>query len=97
MNDNTEDRRGIFIHESGIAGQDSDGILVKHFTTFELLYGGYCMRNSKRTVFLVLGILLFLNGLLNIVDDSRILTYDITSILSGIGFLLLGYFESKKV
>ena len=55
------------------------------------------MRNLKRTVFLVLGILLFLNGLLNIVDDSRILTYDITSILSGIGFLLLGYFESKNV
>lgn len=38
---------------------------------------------------LVIGILLTLNGFANIIDDSRVLTYDITSILSGIGFVLL--------
>jgi ABC-type transport system involved in multi-copper enzyme maturation permease subunit len=37
---------------------------------------------------LVIGILLILNGVGNIIDDSRVLTYDITSILSGIGFIL---------
>ena len=35
------------------------------------------------------GILLIMNGIVNIIDDSRILTYDITSILSGIGFLFI--------
>ena len=37
----------------------------------------------------IVGFLLVLNGLANIVDDSRVLTYDITSILAGVGFLLL--------
>jgi len=37
---------------------------------------------------LIVGILLLLNGLGNIVDDARILTYDIASILSGIGFIV---------
>ncbi len=36
----------------------------------------------------VIGILLILNGVGNMVDDSRVLTYDITSVLAGIGFIL---------
>ena len=38
---------------------------------------------------IVLGVLLLLNGVGNVIDDSRVLTYDITSILSGIGFIIL--------
>lgn len=37
----------------------------------------------------IVGLLLVLNGLANIIDDSRVLTYDITSVLAGMGFLLL--------
>jgi hypothetical protein len=29
-----------------------------------------------------------LNGLGNIADDARVLTYDITSVLAGIGFII---------
>jgi len=39
---------------------------------------------------MVIGILLLINGVGNIIDDSRVLTYDITSILSGIGFVIVG-------
>ena len=53
------------------------------------------MKNIIRIILIVIGFLLILNGLLNIVDDSRILTYDITSILSGVGFLVLGFFKRK--
>jgi ABC-type transport system involved in multi-copper enzyme maturation permease subunit len=42
----------------------------------------------KRTL-IVIGILLILNGLINISDDGMILAYDITSILSGLGFILV--------
>ncbi len=46
---------------------------------------------SKKTKFflIIIGSLLLLNGIGNIIDDSRVLTYDITSILSGIGFIIL--------
>ena len=37
----------------------------------------------------ILGVLLLLNGLGNIVDDARVLTYDITSVLTGIGFIIV--------
>ena len=37
----------------------------------------------------VVGVLLLVNGFANIVDDARVLTYDITSILAGIGFILV--------
>ena len=43
----------------------------------------------KNISLLIVGILLILNGFANIVDDSRVLTYDITSILSGLGFILV--------
>ena len=36
----------------------------------------------------IIGVLLLLNGLVNIVDDARVLTYDITSVLAGIGFII---------
>ena len=36
----------------------------------------------------IIGVLLLLNGLGNIVDDARVLTYDITSVLAGIGFII---------
>ena len=47
------------------------------------------MNNKIRIALLVIGILLLLNGFANIIDDARVLTYDITSILSGIGFVFL--------
>ena len=34
--------------------------------------------------------LLMLNGLLNIMDNGKVLAYDISSILSGFGFILTG-------
>jgi hypothetical protein len=36
----------------------------------------------------IIGVLLLLNGLGNIADDARVLTYDITSVLAGIGFII---------
>lgn len=51
------------------------------------------MNKKIRIVLIIIGILLLLNGLANIIDDARVLTYDITSILSGIGFIILGGFK----
>jgi hypothetical protein len=53
------------------------------------------MKNKKQKFLIIIGILLFLNGFLNIIDDARVLVYDITSILSGIGFFILGFFDKK--
>ena len=36
-----------------------------------------------------IGILLAIVGFGNIVDDARVLTYDITAILAGVGFILI--------
>ncbi len=43
---------------------------------------------TKITLFIIASLLIF-NGLINIVDNGRILAYDIASILSGIGFIIL--------
>ena len=43
----------------------------------------------KNWLILLVGVLLLINGFGNIVDDSRVLTYDITSVLSGLGFVLI--------
>jgi len=51
------------------------------------------MNKKIRIALLVIGILLLINGFTNIIDDSRILTYVMTSILSGIGFIILGSFK----
>jgi len=53
------------------------------------------MNKAIKVTVMVLGVLLVLNGALNIIDDSRILTYDITSILSGLGFILLSLWKRK--
>ncbi len=39
--------------------------------------------------------LLIFNGLINIVDNGSILSYDISSILSGIGFVITALFLRK--
>ena len=50
------------------------------------------MQKKHKIALTVIGVLLILNGGANIIDDNRVLTYDITSILAGVGFILL----SKK-
>ena len=45
-------------------------------------------KTTKISLFIVASLLIF-NGLMNIIDDGRVLTYDIASILSGIGFFIL--------
>ena len=52
------------------------------------------MNKTTKTALIIIGVLLLLNGLLNIIDDGTILTYDIASILSGIGFIIISF--SKK-
>ena len=47
------------------------------------------MNTTTKITLIVIGILLLFVGFGNIVDDSRVLTYDITAILSGIGFVIL--------
>lgn len=47
------------------------------------------MSKTIKISLIVIGILLLINGIGNIIDDSRILTYDIASILSGVGFILI--------
>ena len=47
------------------------------------------MKRLLKVSLIAIGALLVLNGLANIADDSRVLTYDITSILAGIGFILV--------
>jgi hypothetical protein len=48
------------------------------------------MDKTTKKYILFIGVLLILNGVLNIIDDARVLTYDIASILAGIGFVLIG-------
>lgn len=52
------------------------------------------MSKTIKISLIIIGILLLSNGLLNIIDDGTILTYDIASILSGIGFIIVSF--SKK-
>jgi ABC-type transport system involved in multi-copper enzyme maturation permease subunit len=51
------------------------------------------MNKILKIALIVIAALLIGNGLINIVDDGRILTFDITSILSGIGFLLISFLK----
>jgi len=57
--------------------------------TFLTKYGDQIMTKAKTISLIIIGILLIINGLLNIIDDSRVLAFDITSILAGIGFIIL--------
>ena len=47
------------------------------------------MNRKIKTVLVITSVLLLINGFGNIVDDARVLTYDITSILAGAGFLAI--------
>ena len=47
------------------------------------------MKKAVNITVIVIAVLLLFNGFINIVDNGRVLAYDITSILSGIGLLLL--------
>ena len=49
------------------------------------------MSKTTKISLIIIGILLLLNGLLNIIDDGTVLTYDIASILSGIGFIIVSF------
>jgi len=40
---------------------------------------------------IVIGVLLLLVGVGNIIDDGRVLTYDLTAVLSGAGILILAF------
>jgi hypothetical protein len=53
------------------------------------------MNKTIKILLTIIGVLLLLNGLGNIIDDSRVLTYDIASVLSGIGFIIIS--QAKKV
>lgn len=50
------------------------------------------MKKLAKILLVVIAILLILNGLLNIMDDGRVLTYDIASILSGVGFGIVSFY-----
>lgn len=47
------------------------------------------MNKAIKTTLLVLGILLLIIGVGNIIDDARVLTYDLTAIFAGIGFIII--------
>lgn len=49
------------------------------------------MNKTAKYSLIIIGILLFLNGILNIMDDGMVRTYDIASILSGLGFSIVGF------
>jgi len=53
------------------------------------------MHKTAKNTLIIIGILLFLNGVLNIIDDARVLTYDIASILSGMGFIIVSLSRKK--
>lgn len=53
------------------------------------------MHKTAKITLVFIGILLILNGVLNIIDDARILTYDIASILSGVGFTIVGLVKNN--
>jgi len=53
------------------------------------------MQKTAKISLFIVAVLLVLNGLLNIFDDGMVRTYDIASILSGIGFVIVGYSFQK--
>lgn len=52
-------------------------------------------KKTTKIVLLIIGILLLLNGVFNIIDEARVLVYDVTSLLSGIGFIVLSLFKKE--
>ena len=55
------------------------------------------MNKVTKIALITVGILLVFNGILNIMDDGVILTYDITSLLSGVGFLIMSFSGQGKI
>ena len=53
------------------------------------------MNKATKISLTIIGVLLLLNGFGNIIDDARILTYDIASILSGIVFIIAS--QAKRI
>jgi hypothetical protein len=47
------------------------------------------MSKGTKIVLFVIAILLIFNGLINVVDNGSILAYDIASVLSGFGFIIV--------
>lgn len=54
------------------------------------------MNKAIKVILIIVAVLLMFNGFINIVDNGRILAYDITSILSGIGFILISILKKQK-
>ena len=54
------------------------------------------MSKKTKITLSIIGVLLLLNGFGNIVDDARVLTYDIASILSGTGFIVVSRIKIEK-
>jgi ABC-type transport system involved in multi-copper enzyme maturation permease subunit len=52
------------------------------------------MKPIYKHILLAIGTLLLILGFGNIWDDSRVLVYDLTAILSGLGFIVLS--RAKK-
>jgi hypothetical protein len=55
------------------------------------------MQKLTKYSLIITAVLLVLNGLLNIIDDGMVRTYDIASILSGIGFLLVSFNKKNNL
>lgn len=47
------------------------------------------MTRTVKLILFIVGILLLILGFGNIWDDSRVLVYDLTAILAGIGFIII--------
>lgn len=54
------------------------------------------MKKIMKAALIVVGVLLVLNGLINISDNAMVLAYDITSILAGVGFGLVAVLLSPQ-
>lgn len=54
------------------------------------------MSKTSKNILTIIGLLLLMNGVLNIIDDARILTYDIASILAGLGFITIRFSDKNK-
>jgi hypothetical protein len=54
------------------------------------------MQKTMKLSLIIVAVLLVFNGLLNIFDDGTVMSYDITTILSGVGFGIVSFFFRKK-
>ncbi len=47
------------------------------------------VEKKTKLILFIIGLLLLINGIGNIIDDARVLVYDLTAIFSGIGFIVI--------